>query len=200
MNSYFSVFWFRRDLRLDDNLGLNAALSSGLKVIPIFIFDTEIINKLEKYEDALQTLERVPDIQRNHQFARDHAHNLEKRGFRAEAKKVLQDAIELYPDSDVLRANEGLLGLAVGPDEFSFNNYKRRERLLNLPQLNKEFAPIWDGEPLQNQSIFIWGEQGIGDELVFFSALSVLAERNNSCVIACEERICKLLANSHSTS
>ena len=48
MKENFSVFWFRRDLRLDDNLGLNAALSSGLKVIPIFIFDTEIINKLEK--------------------------------------------------------------------------------------------------------------------------------------------------------
>ena len=47
MQENFSVFWFRRDLRLDDNLGLNAALSSGLKVIPIFIFDTEIINKLE---------------------------------------------------------------------------------------------------------------------------------------------------------
>ena len=48
MEENFSVFWFRRDLRLVDNLGLNAALSSGLKVIPIFIFDTEIINKLEK--------------------------------------------------------------------------------------------------------------------------------------------------------
>ena len=48
MEENFSVFWFRRDLRLDDNLGLNGALSSGLKVIPIFIFDTEIINKLEK--------------------------------------------------------------------------------------------------------------------------------------------------------
>ena len=48
MKENFSVFWFRRDLRLDDNLGLNAALSSGLKVIPIFIFDTEIINKLDK--------------------------------------------------------------------------------------------------------------------------------------------------------
>ena len=48
MEENFSVFWFRRDLRLDDNLGLSAALSSGLKVIPIFIFDTEIINKLEK--------------------------------------------------------------------------------------------------------------------------------------------------------
>ena len=48
MEEDFSVFWFRRDLRLDDNLGFNAALSSGLKVIPIFIFDTDIINKLEK--------------------------------------------------------------------------------------------------------------------------------------------------------
>ena len=48
MEESFSVFWFRRDLRVVDNLGLNAALSSGLKVIPIFIFDTEIINKLEK--------------------------------------------------------------------------------------------------------------------------------------------------------
>ena len=50
MQENYSVFWFRRDLRLDDNLGLNAALSSGLKVIPIFIFDTEIINKLEKHD------------------------------------------------------------------------------------------------------------------------------------------------------
>ena len=50
MEENFSVFWFRRDLRLNDNLGLNAALSSGLKVIPIFIFDTEIINKLEKHD------------------------------------------------------------------------------------------------------------------------------------------------------
>ena len=48
MEESFSVFWFRRDLRLVDNMGLNAALSSGLKVIPIFVFDTEIINKLEK--------------------------------------------------------------------------------------------------------------------------------------------------------
>ena len=48
MKDNFSIFWFRRDLRLNDNKGLNAALSSGLKVIPIFIFDTEIINKLEK--------------------------------------------------------------------------------------------------------------------------------------------------------
>jgi deoxyribodipyrimidine photo-lyase len=37
-----NVFWFRRDLRLDDNAGLNAAMAAGLPVLPLFIFDTEI--------------------------------------------------------------------------------------------------------------------------------------------------------------
>jgi deoxyribodipyrimidine photo-lyase len=41
-----SIFWFRRDLRLDDNSGLTAALGSGNPVLPIFIFDTNIIDEL----------------------------------------------------------------------------------------------------------------------------------------------------------
>jgi deoxyribodipyrimidine photo-lyase len=36
------IHWFRRDLRLSDNLALNAALESGLPVIPVFIFDPKI--------------------------------------------------------------------------------------------------------------------------------------------------------------
>lgn len=49
------VFWFRRDLRLNDNRGLKAALTSGLLVLPIFIFDQEILNKLEDKDDARVT-------------------------------------------------------------------------------------------------------------------------------------------------
>ena len=47
-----AVFWFRRDLRLADNAGLYNALKSGLKVLPIFIFDTEILDKLSDKADA----------------------------------------------------------------------------------------------------------------------------------------------------
>ncbi len=43
-----SVFWYRRDLRLDDNVGLYHALKGESAVIPIFIFDTEILEKLPK--------------------------------------------------------------------------------------------------------------------------------------------------------
>jgi deoxyribodipyrimidine photo-lyase len=43
-----TVFWYRRDLRLDDNVGLFNALSSKYPVIPIFIFDDAILDKLPK--------------------------------------------------------------------------------------------------------------------------------------------------------
>jgi deoxyribodipyrimidine photo-lyase len=41
-----NIFWFRRDLRLEDNTGLNNAMDSGFPVLPIFIFDDEIIMEL----------------------------------------------------------------------------------------------------------------------------------------------------------
>ena len=47
MTQKVSLFWFRRDLRLEDNKALNAALNSGNIVLPLFIFDQEILNKLE---------------------------------------------------------------------------------------------------------------------------------------------------------
>lgn len=60
------LFWFRRDLRLEDNAGLFAALSSGLPVVPLFIFDSDILSQLEDKDDkrvsfiyaALQVLQQ----------------------------------------------------------------------------------------------------------------------------------------------
>lgn len=51
MRDRISIFWFRRDLRLSDNHGLFEALESTENVLPIFIFDTEILSKLENKED-----------------------------------------------------------------------------------------------------------------------------------------------------
>lgn len=46
-----NLFWFRRDLRLTDNAGLYQALKAGLPVVPIFIFDKNILDKLEDTAD-----------------------------------------------------------------------------------------------------------------------------------------------------
>jgi deoxyribodipyrimidine photo-lyase len=49
--SKIAIFWFRRDLRLADNAGLYYALKSGFSVLPIFIFDKNILDKLEDKKD-----------------------------------------------------------------------------------------------------------------------------------------------------
>ena len=49
-----TIFWFRRDLRLDDNTGLYKALTADDNVLPIFIFDKNILDELPK-DDARVT-------------------------------------------------------------------------------------------------------------------------------------------------
>jgi len=51
-----NVFWFRRDLRLEDNTGLYHALKGDLPVLPIFIFDENILKKLDDRSDARVTI------------------------------------------------------------------------------------------------------------------------------------------------
>ena len=48
MKESIALFWFRRDLRLEDNHGLFRALNSGKRVMPIFIFDPCILDELPK--------------------------------------------------------------------------------------------------------------------------------------------------------
>jgi len=51
MASNITLFWFRRDLRVADNSGLFHALSKNGNVLPFFIFDKEIIDKLNNKKD-----------------------------------------------------------------------------------------------------------------------------------------------------
>jgi deoxyribodipyrimidine photo-lyase len=46
-----SIFWFRRDLRIADNAGLYQALKNKQQVLPLFIFDTDILDRLENKND-----------------------------------------------------------------------------------------------------------------------------------------------------
>ena len=59
-----NIFWFRRDLRIEDNVGLFHALSSNEEVLPIFIFDEIILSELPK-DDARVTFihEQLEKIQ-----------------------------------------------------------------------------------------------------------------------------------------
>lgn len=54
MQNSHIAFWFRRDLRLDDNKGLFAALTDGRPVVPVFIFDREILDELPQKDARVE--------------------------------------------------------------------------------------------------------------------------------------------------
>ncbi len=66
MTKQINIFWFRRDLRLDDNIGFYNALTSELPVLPIFIFDSEILEKLPEDDARVtfihETLQKIRSI------------------------------------------------------------------------------------------------------------------------------------------
>lgn len=70
--SKINIFWFRRDLRLEDNCGLHEALQSDVKVLSIFIFDREILDQLNDKKDKRvdyihQALEKINQELKEHE-------------------------------------------------------------------------------------------------------------------------------------
>ncbi|WP_163711194.1 cryptochrome/photolyase family protein [Mangrovibacterium lignilyticum] len=65
-----AVFWFRRDLRIIDNHGLYQALTSGRPVLPIFIFDSQILNDLEQTDSRVTFI--LHEIQKLHDIFEQH--------------------------------------------------------------------------------------------------------------------------------
>jgi deoxyribodipyrimidine photo-lyase len=68
MKDPVNICWFRRDLRLHDNAALYHSLRAGLPVVPLFIFDTNILDELEKTDPRVQFI--YNEIERLHQQLR----------------------------------------------------------------------------------------------------------------------------------
>lgn len=61
-----TLFWFRRDLRLDDNAGLYYALKENPEVLPVFIFDKNILDELDdKYDKRIKFIHESIAIVKN---------------------------------------------------------------------------------------------------------------------------------------
>ena len=87
------LFWFRRDLRLKDNAGLYHALKSGYKVIPIFIFDETILEKLPTKNDKRVDFIHQAVTQLNDQLKEQHSGLLV---LHSNPLKVFEELIKTY--------------------------------------------------------------------------------------------------------
>ena len=124
-----AIFWFRRDLRLEDNVGLSRALESGYPVLPLFIFDTEITDELPKNDPRVSFIyKQLAEIDKR--LKGYGSSLLIKKG---DAFTVFLDIIKEYNVKQVF-ANKDYEPAAIARDEsiktlvsdydISFNTYK----------------------------------------------------------------------------
>jgi tetratricopeptide (TPR) repeat protein len=64
---------------------------------------------------------------------------------------------------------------------------------------NRSFSvPCWKGERIEEKKILVWGEQGIGDELLFLTCINDLESTNAQIIIECQERLVSIISRSFS--
>lgn len=93
-----TLFWFRRDLRLEDNLGLYYAHQQEKQVLPLFIFDAEILDRLEDKTDARVTFIHEQLSRLREELAAYHSSLLVRHG---KPLEVFQSLTQEYPIQNV---------------------------------------------------------------------------------------------------
>ena len=106
-----NIFWFRRDLRLEDNHGFYRALNSEEKVLPIFIFDSEILSQLPNKSDKRVDFIHQALMQMNAQLPEDKKIHF----FFGKPLEIYQQLIKKYHVSKVF-CNEDYEPYAIGRD------------------------------------------------------------------------------------
>lgn len=93
MKKKVSIFWFRRDLRLKDNIGFSEALKGEHPVLPLFIFDKKILDKLPKNDARLSFIFETLQKMRS-QLVASHASSIAF--FYGNPNNVFSDLISKY--------------------------------------------------------------------------------------------------------
>lgn len=99
MSAKVTIFWFRRDLRLQDNVGLYKALKSSYRVLPIFIFDKEILDKLPKKDPRVSFIFNEVQEMRS-QLQKEHTSSLGI--YYGKPKEIFQKLLNEYEVQEVV--------------------------------------------------------------------------------------------------
>lgn len=88
--------------------------------------------------------------------------------------------------------------LQLGQENYAegWINHEARLRIEDQPILRNYPWPYWNGENLQNKTLLVYGEQGIGDEILFSSCLPDLIELSKHIIFVCEDRLAPIFSKS----
>lgn len=122
-------------------------------------------------------------------------------GNRAKAQTIYDEALTLRPDHAIARYNRAICHLGLGDLTKGWEDLAGSvegwlpiiDKRKNLPWFS---LPLWDGSDPRGRKILIWGDQGIGDEVLFASMVPDLITRGALVTIECMDRLAPVFARS----
>jgi tetratricopeptide (TPR) repeat protein len=157
----------------------------------------------ELFDEALTYYQRALELQPGFQKAHKNlAYTLSLTDNASAARACFDDLLTRYPNYAEARMDYGLFLLSSGDyirgwQEFegrwSFDGYREPDWSAGLPR--------WDGAPLHGRRLLLWGEQGIGDHILYGTMLpAIIRLADGPVTIAVEKRLVPLFARSLETS
>jgi tetratricopeptide (TPR) repeat protein len=152
----------------------------------------------DKLEQAVACYERALALQPGH--AKAHYNlgcALRALGNVEEALVRYRIALALQPDYIPAGFRESLAQLLKGEFTPGWHNYERRWQSKDHGTPMRAYPqPLWTGEKLASGRLLIWGEQGVGDEIMFAGLIPDVTRTGNRCILDCDARLQPLFARS----
>jgi tetratricopeptide (TPR) repeat protein len=106
-------------------------------------------------------------------------------------------ALALKPQLAEARYNLGLAQLLKGDFTSGWHNFERRWQSKDFVTPRRAYPqPLWAGENLAAGRLLIWGEQGVGDEIMFAGLIPDVIRTGNRCLLDCDARLKPLFTRS----
>ena len=151
-----------------------------------------------KLEESIQIYQKTLEIQPNCADAYSNLGiALKEQGRLKESIQAYQKAIYIQAGSAAAHNNLGQILLLLGDFHEGWREYEWRLKCDDINSEKRTFPqPSWDGTNLDDKTILIWAEQGIGDEIMFTSILPNLSQMTEKIIIECDQRLTPLFQRS----
>jgi len=145
--------------------------------------------KMHRPQQALQSYEKARQLgYSSAEFMNNRGYVLQELGRLPEAISCYDRAISLQPDFPLAKFYRALASLLTGDYARGWPEYETRLISEDRPR-RAESYPRWNGDPLAGRTILVWGEQGLGDEIMFGSCIGEVVDAAKRCVIECDPKL-----------
>jgi tetratricopeptide (TPR) repeat protein len=174
---------------------LKAVATERPEDIVVLIHYSFALGKMKDSEGAERVLRRVLDIDPDNLGALNNLGVLFKnRGDYATAAQIFDQALAIDPKSSEIRMNRSVIHFLKCEFEQAWPLYNARfEHENKTTEFLDSSKPIWTGD---KQRVFVWAEQGVGDEVFFASLLSEARVRSTELIVSVDKRLFKMFERS----